>query len=229
VGLNDSCRFIVLIGVTASDGAYFVQGCNASFRRRRVIIFASPGGNLVVYILCCIKARWYYSFNRLRFVEFHIMHDGPGDKRPLPQDAPGIACYRCRRSKIKCQNNGVNTDCRACANQSRECTYSPPGAGQLESKRPESTGASRNDVEGREVKRARKRKSDATRKQSFRTSDDSLGSPPISPRLWKMCIPPSCCTARPSCRSFMGTSFIPVSANLLRNALRILGSFCSAC
>jgi hypothetical protein len=58
----------------------------------------------------------------------------------------------------------------------------PPGAGQLGSKRPESTGASRNDADGREVKRARKRESDA---KSFRTSNGPLGSPPISLRLWK--------------------------------------------
>jgi hypothetical protein len=113
------------------------------------------------------------------------MHDDPVVKNPLPKMRSSIACSRCRRTKIKCQNNGVNTDCRACANQSRECTYSLPSADQLGSKRPESIEASQNDVREREVKRARKRESDATRKQSFRTCDDPLRSPLISPRLWK--------------------------------------------
>ncbi|KAF3242206.1 hypothetical protein EYR41_003762 [Orbilia oligospora] len=37
-----------------------------------------------------------------------------------------IACARCRKSKVKCLNNGVNTPCRACEATGRECTYPPP-------------------------------------------------------------------------------------------------------
>ncbi|KFY72668.1 hypothetical protein V499_07166 [Pseudogymnoascus sp. VKM F-103] len=113
------------------------------------------------------------------------MHDDPDDKKPLPKMRSSIACYRCRRSKIKCQNNGVNTACRACANQSRECTYPEPSASQQANKRPESTIAARVDGEGGDVKRVRKRESDAVRKQSFRQSDDPLESPPITAKLWK--------------------------------------------
>ncbi|KAF2460968.1 fungal-specific transcription factor domain-containing protein [Lineolata rhizophorae] len=40
-----------------------------------------------------------------------------------------IACARCRRSKVKCVNNGVNTTCRACETTGRECTYPPPMPG----------------------------------------------------------------------------------------------------
>ncbi|OBT65886.1 hypothetical protein VE03_05406 [Pseudogymnoascus sp. 23342-1-I1] len=113
------------------------------------------------------------------------MHDDPDEKKPLPKMRSSIACYRCRRSKIKCQNSGTNTACRACANQSRECTYPPPNAGQLANKRPESTGALKVEAEGGDVKRVRKRESDAVRKQSFRQSDDPLESPPITAKLWK--------------------------------------------
>lgn len=113
------------------------------------------------------------------------MHDDPEEKKAPPKMRSSIACYRCRRSKIKCQNSGTNTACRACANQSRDCTYPPPNTGQLANKRPESTGAPRNDGEGGDVKRVRKRESDAARKQSFRHSDDPLESPPITAKLWK--------------------------------------------
>ena len=37
-----------------------------------------------------------------------------------------IACIRCRRSKVKCVNNGVGTTCRSCENSGRECTYPSP-------------------------------------------------------------------------------------------------------
>ncbi|KAF1989429.1 hypothetical protein K402DRAFT_272454 [Aulographum hederae CBS 113979] len=40
-----------------------------------------------------------------------------------------IACARCRRSKVKCVNNGVNTTCRACETTGRECTYPSPATG----------------------------------------------------------------------------------------------------
>lgn len=40
-----------------------------------------------------------------------------------------IACIRCRRSKVKCVNNGVGTTCRACENANRECSYPSPVAG----------------------------------------------------------------------------------------------------
>jgi Fungal Zn(2)-Cys(6) binuclear cluster domain len=49
------------------------------------------------------------------------------------QDPPrlrsSIACWRCRRSKVKCLNNGVNTPCRACVTAKRECTYPAPSTG----------------------------------------------------------------------------------------------------
>ena len=39
-----------------------------------------------------------------------------------------IACIRCRRSKVKCVNNGVGTTCRSCENSGRDCSYPPPVA-----------------------------------------------------------------------------------------------------
>lgn len=39
-----------------------------------------------------------------------------------------IACARCRRSKVKCVNSGVGTQCRACETTGRECTYPVPNS-----------------------------------------------------------------------------------------------------
>lgn len=38
-----------------------------------------------------------------------------------------IACARCRRSKVKCVNNGAGTPCNTCEAQGRDCEY-PPSA-----------------------------------------------------------------------------------------------------
>ncbi|KAF7595108.1 hypothetical protein BBP40_007312 [Aspergillus hancockii] len=40
-----------------------------------------------------------------------------------------IACARCRRSKIKCVNAGIDTTCRACESSGRECVYPTPAIG----------------------------------------------------------------------------------------------------
>ncbi|EEP75851.1 conserved hypothetical protein [Uncinocarpus reesii 1704] len=40
-----------------------------------------------------------------------------------------IACSRCRRSKIKCVNAGIDTTCRACESSGRECLYPTPATG----------------------------------------------------------------------------------------------------
>lgn len=107
------------------------------------------------------------------------MQDNLEDECPLPEKRFSIACYHCRRSKTKCKNNAGNTIYVACTDRRRECTYPPPGVSQLWSKQPELTG------EERKAKRPRKEDPDVTRKQCFRTSDDPLRSPPISPNLWK--------------------------------------------
>jgi hypothetical protein len=52
-----------------------------------------------------------------------------------PRMRSSIACARCRRSKIKCLNSGVNTTCRACQVSGRECTYPAPVLGDRSSRR----------------------------------------------------------------------------------------------
>ncbi|KAJ6089620.1 hypothetical protein N7467_004836 [Penicillium canescens] len=46
-----------------------------------------------------------------------------------------IACARCRRSKIKCVNAGIDTTCRACESSGRECVYPAPAIGVNGAKR----------------------------------------------------------------------------------------------
>lgn len=49
-----------------------------------------------------------------------------GEAQPLSKMRSSIACVRCRRSKVKCVNNGVGTTCRACQNSRRDCAYPAP-------------------------------------------------------------------------------------------------------
>lgn len=49
--------------------------------------------------------------------------------QPTSKMRSSIACSRCRRSKIKCVNAGIDTTCRACESSGRECVYPTPAAG----------------------------------------------------------------------------------------------------
>jgi ribosomal protein L37AE/L43A len=94
-----------------------------------------------------------------------------------------IACVRCRRSKVKCVNNGIDTTCRTCDTQGRECTYPPPASGvSLTPKRTEANGGMGPDGEN-DVKRVRKREPDSSRKH-MKLGEDPLETPPITRTLW---------------------------------------------
>lgn len=50
-------------------------------------------------------------------------------EKPSAKMRSSIACSRCRRSKIKCVNSGIDTTCRACESSGRECVYPTPAIG----------------------------------------------------------------------------------------------------
>ncbi|KAM3424679.1 hypothetical protein BST61_g6666 [Cercospora zeina] len=102
-----------------------------------------------------------------------------------------IACVRCRRSKVKCVNNGVGTTCRSCENSGRDCHYPPPvtAAGR----RRDSTSG-RPDVYGDAERRQRPRKSASTAypphpaagpRDSPRLSLDALDARLLTPDVWQ--------------------------------------------
>lgn len=116
---------------------------------------------------------------------------------PEPRQLPGagrmrssIACIRCRRSKVKCVNNGVGTTCRSCENSGRECQYPPPVTAG--SRRRDSISG-RADVYGDAERRQRPRKSTSTYpahpiagpRDSPRPSLDALDPRLLTPHVWQ--------------------------------------------
>ncbi|KAF2189604.1 hypothetical protein K469DRAFT_43824 [Zopfia rhizophila CBS 207.26] len=106
-----------------------------------------------------------------------------------------IACARCRRSKVKCINNGVNTTCKACETSGRECTYPASAAGGIA--RRESIIASQPSVDGSNnqgetPRRSRPKKTIAptsnnsySNKESPRPLVDALlDSQLLTPQVW---------------------------------------------
>ncbi|ORY15610.1 fungal-specific transcription factor domain-domain-containing protein [Clohesyomyces aquaticus] len=108
-----------------------------------------------------------------------------------------IACARCRRSKVKCINNGVNTTCRACDTSGRECTYPAPAAGGAGGiARRESIIAGQHPGEGSSSqgetpRRPRPKKAIAptssssySNKESSRPLLDALDPQLLTPKIW---------------------------------------------
>ncbi|EME78957.1 serine threonine kinase fungal-specific transcription factor [Pseudocercospora fijiensis CIRAD86] len=101
-----------------------------------------------------------------------------------------IACIRCRRSKVKCVNNGVGTTCRSCENSGRECTYPSPVAGGT---RRRDSISGRADVYGDAERRQRPRKSTHTfvanpmpgSRESPRPLLDALDARLLTPQVWQ--------------------------------------------
>lgn len=101
-----------------------------------------------------------------------------------------IACARCRRSKIKCVNAGIDTTCRACESSGRDCVYPPPaiGVGGNAGKRDVTAlmdGEDRNgDWDGQKRPRPRKSVSSANKDPS-KNALDALESPILTVRVWE--------------------------------------------
>ncbi|KAM3078409.1 hypothetical protein ACMFMG_006289 [Clarireedia jacksonii] len=92
-----------------------------------------------------------------------------------------IACARCRRSKVKCVNNGINSICKACESSSRECTY--PTATVSTPKRADPPMGIKVEGEGDSKKRIRKL-DDSGRRNSQRGGEDPLDSPILTRKVW---------------------------------------------
>ena len=79
---------------------------------------------------------------------------------PGPRIRSSIACARCRRSKIKCVNSGVDSTCKACESSGRECSYPPPALPGTNVKR--EGGELNGENSGEANKRHRHRKSEVS-------------------------------------------------------------------
>ena len=105
-----------------------------------------------------------------------------------------IACVRCRRSKVKCVNNGVGTTCRSCDNSGRECLYPSPVTGSAVSgtkRRDSLPGKGDGPQDGEKRQRSRKTTHSfvanpvAGSLESPRPVPDALDARLLTPAIWQ--------------------------------------------
>lgn len=100
-----------------------------------------------------------------------------------------IACARCRRSKIKCVNAGIDTTCRACESSGRECVYPTPAIGVSSAKRDLAAlaeGEDRNgDWDGPKRHRSRKVVGISGSSAGSKLGVDALDSSILTTKVWE--------------------------------------------
>ncbi|KAH7143829.1 hypothetical protein EDB81DRAFT_651926, partial [Dactylonectria macrodidyma] len=111
--------------------------------------------------------------------------DGKKPTRMRPPMRSSIACMRCRRSKIKCDNDGGNSPCDTCIKGSHQCQY--PDSIPQPAKRSDPPNAIRQEKEGtHERKRARKVDEYAglDNEKSAAYAEEVLSYPFLTSNLW---------------------------------------------
>ncbi|CZT42338.1 related to general repressor of transcription [Rhynchosporium secalis] len=111
------------------------------------------------------------------------MRGGQEDKKPQKMVRSSIACARCRRSKVKCVNNGANSTCKACASSNRDCTYPIAGAAPAPRRVELPTSIKQEGEAGESKKRVRKVE-DTGRRNSNRSVEDVLDSTILTKKVW---------------------------------------------
>lgn len=95
-----------------------------------------------------------------------------------------IACARCRRSKIKCVNAGIDTTCRACESSGRDCVYPPPATGAAKRDIAALEGDDRNG-DWDSPKRQRSRKANSSTKDPAKAMHEVLDASILTPKVWE--------------------------------------------
>ncbi|RKU42212.1 hypothetical protein DL546_005714 [Coniochaeta pulveracea] len=97
-----------------------------------------------------------------------------------------IACFRCRKSKIKCDNQGPTGPCNTCLKAGKECQY--PDAAPLPSRRQQALSQVRGEHAGPERERKRvKRAEESGRpevKDVVRLAEEVLSADYLSATIW---------------------------------------------
>lgn len=114
---------------------------------------------------------------------------GADDKKTVIKRQPmrsSIACLRCRKSKIKCENDGGSSPCETCIKQGKDCKY--PEATPLPPKRVEPSSATKNERDVGSDRKRLKKIEDVSRAEGQHSAaaraEDVLSAHYLTSKLW---------------------------------------------
>ncbi|KAK8051382.1 fungal specific transcription factor [Apiospora rasikravindrae] len=105
-----------------------------------------------------------------------------------PPMRSSIACLRCRKSKIKCENNGGSSPCDSCIKTGKECIFKLPEANPAPTKRTEPPAGVKQDRDGGSDRKKLKRIDDISKMDNQKATlyaDEVLAAPFLTEDLWE--------------------------------------------
>ncbi|KAK7927768.1 fungal specific transcription factor [Apiospora marii] len=105
-----------------------------------------------------------------------------------PPMRSSIACLRCRKSKIKCENNGGSSPCDSCIKTGKECIFKLPEANPAPTKRTEPPAGIKQDRDGGSDRKKLKRIDDISKMDNHKVTlyaDEVLAAPFLTEDLWE--------------------------------------------
>ena len=105
-----------------------------------------------------------------------------------PPMRSSIACLRCRKSKIKCENNGGSSPCDSCIKTGKECIFKLPEANPAPAKRTEPPAGIKQDRDGGSDRKKLKRIDDISKMDNQKATlyaDEVLAAPFLTEDLWE--------------------------------------------
>lgn len=112
-----------------------------------------------------------------------------GRKQPKmrPPMRSSIACLRCRKSKIKCENNGGSSACDTCIKTGKECIFKLPEANPTPPKRNDPPSGVKQERDGGSERKKLKKLDDISKLDTQKVTlyaDDVLSAPFLTEDVW---------------------------------------------
>lgn len=105
-----------------------------------------------------------------------------------PPMRSSIACLRCRKSKIKCENNGGSSPCDSCIKTGKECIFKLPEANPAPAKRSDPPVGVKQERDGGSDRKKLKRIDDISKMDNHKATiyaDEVLAAPFLTEDLWE--------------------------------------------
>lgn len=113
--------------------------------------------------------------------------DGKKQTKMRPPMRSSIACLRCRKSKIKCENTGGSSPCESCVKSGKNCVFQPPEGNPPPPKRNEPPAMAKQDRDGGSDRKRLKRIDEIARSDGQKGTtyaEEVLSAPFLTEDVW---------------------------------------------
>lgn len=129
-----------------------------------------------------------YGDNEPKPVLAGLTFEGKKQAKMRPPMRSSIACLRCRKSKIKCENNGGSSPCDSCLKTGKDCVFKMPEANPTPPKRSDPPASIKQERDGGSDRKKLKKIDELSRMDNEKASlyaDEVLSAPFLTEDIWE--------------------------------------------